>query len=133
MKNKYDHAVESWSDLVLIHSALRVTWEYLGEGLDGDYDPDDVLDFPHLRFTVDQRTWSSGQVDDGEWQELPNASYCTRMPINAPEWMLIRALGEILEAARQPSPKRRLEELSWLRPEDFDDKDPDERNSGVTS
>ena len=118
-----DKSERGFEGLELRRGDLRVEWEYIGEGFSGDYRPEDPADEPLLRFTVTRRI--PGYADDYEidpesWQQLDDGSYCTRMPISSPEWMLVRALGIILEAARQPSPKRRLEELSWFCPEDFE-------------
>lgn len=88
---------------------LEAIWEWIGEGWSGDYDETDPDDMPLLRFSV---------YRDGE--QVDDASYCTRMPINAPDWMLWRGLQLILDACDDPSPKRRLEELSWLSPADFE-------------
>lgn len=51
-------------------SNFRLVWEYIGEGLYGDYDSDDSTDEPLLRFTIEQRV-----MDD--WDAVEGASYCT--------------------------------------------------------
>lgn len=96
---------------------LIAEWEYIGEGLCGDYNPDDPDDVKLLRFTVKQFHITSDW--GGQWRELDDGSYCTQMPLDTDEWILKRALELILDAADQPSPKRALEELSWMKPEDF--------------
>jgi len=113
---------QMFEELELRRGNLRVTWEYIGEGLSGDYNHADPQDVPLLRFTVavyDPAFADELSGQDG-YQQLDDASYCTRMPITSPEWMLVKALGILLDAARSPSPKRRFEELSWFCPEDFE-------------
>lgn len=87
---------------------LTAEWESIGEGFSGDYNPDDPNDAPLLRFSV---LLNGEQIDDG--------SYCTLMPEGSDPAILLRGLELILDAAESSSPKRRLEELSWMRPEDF--------------
>lgn len=92
----------------------RVDFEHIGEGLDGDHNPHDPNDLPLIRFTTYRQT------DHGVWEEVPDGSYCTLLPTNTPTEALARAAEPILDALEQPSPKRRLEELSWLQPEDLE-------------
>ena len=90
----------------------RVTWEWIGEGWSGDYNEDDINDLPLLRFSCDRKI-------DGQWEQMEDASYCTRMPISTPIQTLARAAAIILEAIEDVCYKKRLEELSWLEPLDF--------------
>ena len=92
----------------------RVEFEDIGEGLSGDYDPTDPDDQPLLRFTTERRN------DAGEWEEVPDGSYCTLLPTDTAHEALARAAEPILDALEQPSPKRRLEELSWLQSSDLE-------------
>jgi hypothetical protein len=104
---------DAFKEISLSRGSFTATWEYIGEGWSGDYNPDDPQDTELLRFSVYQH---GEQMDDG--------SYCTRMPIDSPEWMLRRALDVILNAVETTdSPKRRLELLSWLQPADFTEDD----------
>lgn len=101
---------ETFAEISEKRGNLEAIWEWIGEGWDGDYDKDDPDDTPLLRFSV---------MKDGE--QLDDASYCTRMPIDSPEWMLRRALEILLDVAEsETSPKRRFEELSWFEPADFE-------------
>jgi hypothetical protein len=86
----------------------KVIWEYIGEGWNGDFDKNDDEDMPLLRFS----TFISGK-------EVDCGSYCTRCPIDTKKKILLRFSKEILNALELPSPKRRLEELSWLQPSDM--------------
>lgn len=101
----------------LIEGDIRVEWVDLGEGREGDFDPADPEDEPLLRFDV-------SFLEDGEWADPGNASYCTRMRADAPEKILTAALQVLMTAVQDTrnagKMKRRLQELSWLRREDFD-------------
>jgi hypothetical protein len=102
-----------WQELEFIRGKYKVVWEYIGEGNDGDYDPTDVTDEPLLRFSCFKRADELAQ-----WEEIPCSSYCTRCPVSTPKAILKLFARSILDACEQPSPKRRLEELSWLCEDD---------------
>lgn len=53
---------------------VRVDWVNLGEGYNGDYNPNDPEDQKLLRFDVYK--W-----DDDDWRLIEDASYCTCMPL----------------------------------------------------
>jgi hypothetical protein len=89
-------------------------FEDIGEGWEGDYDPSDPEDTPLLRFYL---RWKK----DGEWQDVPDCSYCTRLPTSTSPEVLEKianeALDRVEEAARQgESLKRLCERLSWMSP-----------------
>jgi len=114
-------SLEDFDDLILTQGKHRVTWEYIGEGWSGDYDPNDPEDTPLLRFSCDE----FGAVDPDndaspwEWYQMDDASYCTRLPVTTPTRHLARAAAIILEAIRDVNYKKELERLSWFCPEDF--------------
>jgi len=117
-----------FEDLVLQRGLRRVVWEYIGEGLCGDYDPMDPDDVPLLRFTCYQRLPSYDEKGDEQpymeyWEQLDDASYCTRMPVyGSTLQMLVKGAAIILEAIESDeSSRKRLEELSWFCPEDLAD------------
>ena len=56
---------------------FQVLFESIGEGYNGDYDPDDPKDIELLRFTVFEKK-------DGEWEPIDDCSYCTLFPTNTP-------------------------------------------------
>lgn len=99
----------------LIRENVKVELEDIGEGISGDYNPDDPNDTPLLRFYVLRKD------EDGEWQEYPDGSYCTQ--INA-ETTSEERQREILEVIMDrvfdevsggvSSIKKACEELSWL-------------------
>jgi len=107
----------SFEEMTLEQSGLRVTWEWIGEGWEGDYDPDEsegFKDTPLLRF-------SCSKLVDGEWEGLEDASYCTQLPITTCRRHLAIAASIILEEIDTDSSyKRALEFMSWLCPADFE-------------
>lgn len=70
---------------------VRIEWVELGEGLDGDYDPDDAEDVELLRFDF------YGGVGE-EWVVVENASYCTRVPVSTPPQRRQELLLELHQA-----------------------------------
>ena len=118
---KEDMDIISFSDFIVEHNGYRVTWEWIGEGNDGDYNPDDPEDQPLLRFSCDKYT---DRDEDGNlidsWEGMENASYCTQLPITTPKQYLARGAAIILEAIdTDKSYKRELERLSWFCLDDF--------------
>lgn len=61
---------------VLTKGRVRVEWTELGEGIDGDYNPEDPDDIELLRFDVSLKV-------GGRWTFPDNASYCTQVPVKA--------------------------------------------------
>ncbi len=100
-----------FGELTFVRGTNRVVWEDIGEGLSGDYDPDDPLDVRLLRFYCD--TFDQG------WEEVDDASYCTLLPTSTPEAHLKIASERILDALEHGSYKRELQYLSWFDPSDF--------------
>ena len=87
---------------------VSVELEDIGEGLSGDYDPNDKDDIPLLRFTV----WKDHvQVDD--------ASYCTQVPTDLTPTEATNVLATIMNEVAEPlaqgySIKKMCERLSWI-------------------
>lgn len=94
---------------------VRADWYNAGEGWNGDYDPDDPDDDNLLRFDIYVR------ADDG-WEEVEDASYCTRVKADAPFDVLEDKLmgiyrmyaDEITDPYDYPSVKKLGEGLSWM-------------------
>ena len=91
---------------------VRVSMIDLGEGYNGDYDPDDPDDAPLWRFDVYVK-------DGGSWEPLDDCSYCTRLPTTAPKAQVEAVLRTILEAVYEPvsrgdGAKHLCSRLSWL-------------------
>ena len=98
----------------LIRDTVRVELEDIGEGYNGDYDPDDPNDTPLLRFTV-----SIHYVDEDQWYQIDDASYCTRLPVSITEEQANSVLNLIMNEVYDAviggnSIKRRCEMLSWV-------------------
>lgn len=98
---------------------IRVELVNIGEGLCGDYDPEDPDDINLLRFDA------SIKNDEGEWEEIEDASYCTRLPADGDIELLKNAATIIHTRYRDvissyegykngPSVKKLGEELSWI-------------------
>ena len=120
---------EEFTEVQVEHGDKRVTWEYIGEGESGDYDPKDPEDTPLLRFSCDRRVNpDTGIGSTGDpWEGMYDASYCTQLPTSTPLTVLLRAAGIIFEAIdTDASYKRALEGLSWFCLDDFDKADEDD-------
>lgn len=63
-------------EMMLEEDGIRVEWEDIGEGICGDYNPEDPDDIPFLRFSV-------SILLDGQWEAVEDASYCSRVPHGA--------------------------------------------------
>lgn len=99
----------------LIRENRRVEFCYIGEGLDGDYNPKDRNDVPLLRFDI-------YELVDGEWEAMDNGSYCTAMPVGTDHETIQRALKLIMdETFGQSRVKQAAEALSWMNPAWFGD------------
>ena len=95
------------------HKGVVVELEWIGEGRDGDYDPDDSSDEMLLRFSVHRR------LDDGTLEAVDDASYCTALQATSRDVMVAEAaklvLSEVGDAVRQrASIKKACERLSWI-------------------
>lgn len=112
---------------------LRVDWYKAGEGLYGDYNPENPDDRELLRFDVYvMRTPEPWDDSDDGWREVEDASYCTNMSANAPEEILEKALRYIFSAYRNViedypniSVKRLGEGLSWISESCFNSQNSD--------
>ena len=87
---------------------ISVELEDIGEGLSGDYDPEDKDDIPLLRFTV---------LEDGE--PVEDASYCTQVPTIISITEATKIMEAIMNEVHDPvvqglSIKKMCEHLSWI-------------------
>ena len=106
---------------------VKVEVSWIGEGISGDYDPDDPADKPLLRFDIYSRRDRGSEATVGEWEQVEDASYCTQMPamllFTHREEMLAWAESvwdEVWEAITSgDSVKRTCESLSWDGVEQF--------------
>ena len=101
----------------MIRGTIKVELEDIGEGWDGDYNPDDTEDEPLLRFTflelVDE------DFPDGKWKQIEDASYCTQLPATTPEDIQKKALKWLMDNLDRKHVKKCCERLSWLKLSDL--------------
>lgn len=105
--------------VTLTQGNVRVELESIGEGLGGDYDPDDPGDVELLRFTVLRR-------EDGEWEQIDDASYCTLLPESLDREKQGKAVDLIMEEVYYAASKGyriagTCEQLSWIDESWIDD------------
>lgn len=74
---------------------IAVYWEDLGEGLGGDYDPEDPADERLLRFALEVR-----HADSGEWVPQWSDGYCTSVSADADEQTRAGGLAHIARLVR---------------------------------
>jgi len=93
----------------------KAQWSDIGEGMDGDYNPDNPDDVALLRF-------DTYEMVDGKWESIDDGSYCTAMPVGADESILKAGLEYLLRELSDlggRSPKKMLEGASWMSPDWF--------------
>lgn len=131
-------AIENWEDVAIPDDTENtvVEFTYIGEGNSGDYDPYDANDVPRLRFYCYR--WNTNKPSeltiyktdgspeetfdlDGSWEEVEDTSYCTMLTPKASEQVLKRYAYLVSDALDSPSPKRRLEEITWITEEEIQD------------
>ncbi len=96
---------------------IMAVLEDIGEGYNGDYNPEDEDDEQLLRFTV----YIS---EDDRFEQIDDASYCTYIPLSTPFGELTRLCKVIFDEYRNvadayrngSSVKKLGERLSWLTP-----------------
>lgn len=97
---------------------VKVAWEAIGEGVSGEYDPDDPQDVELLRFSV--YVWD---IAGNDWIEVDDASYCTQVPVDTPvetlTVLLARIFNEVYDYVQAgESIKKICERLSWIAVDD---------------
>ena len=105
---------------------LMVEWVNIGEGICGDYNPDDPEDINLLRFDVSYEDKSRSTAVETVWEEVENASYCTNTPADTPVEDLLRLLYAVFKEYRsriddypEVSLKKLGEGLSHISPADI--------------
>ena len=113
--NEFDGHLES--------ASVRVSFEFIGEGLNGDYDSDDVRDIPLLRLDCMVQAGLNGvegeETGIDSWLYPQDGSICTMVPSTSPielqkqylEYALERLSAAVESGGRV---KRVMEELSWM-------------------
>lgn len=120
--------------IVLVQGNIKIELDWVSEGLNGDYEPDDPQDEPMLRFWIMRRIREDDpKVKDARlipdknhlnWQEVDDASYCTQLKATDPRGKLIWATQFILDTVADPaeardSIKRICENLSRISKDGF--------------
>lgn len=103
--------------LKVIKGEYKVEWNWIGEGYKGDYDPHDPEDKALLRFYCFRK-------NNGIWEEIDFASYCTKVVRTTPNEKLkeltlpiFKALEENLKPGQYAASwnlERDLEKLAWM-------------------
>lgn len=106
-------------ELALIRGEVCVQWVQLGEGLCGEYDPEDDDDVELLRIDVYKR-----DPNTKEWELYPDGTFCTLMPVTATTEELRKALSYVMDQVYDlvvtgESIKREAESLSWIGQRDL--------------
>jgi hypothetical protein len=102
-----------FTDIRVERGPVIVDIEWIGEGNDGDFYIDDPDDEPLLRFTVSKRT------SDGLIEQIDDASYSTRLPIdtdvakldNVAETIMNEVYDQVMAGH---SIKKLCQRLSWI-------------------
>lgn len=89
---------------------IKVEWVDLGEGVSGDYNPDDPEDEPLLRFDTYQRD------ETGEWVEFEDGSYCTNTRCDESEETLQKLVQFLADRIADDPHRKTAERLSWIDP-----------------
>ena len=112
-------AIENHVDLEFINVSglVKTSFEYIGEGYGGDFDPEDESDAPLIRFNI----WRREKVDDA-WEQAISGSACTAIIVGTdPEWLRCWLRIFSVEAeyliTNYKSVKRLVEAVSWLNTE----------------
>ena len=112
MKIIYDLDIET--PVSIQGDIVRADWYDAYEGLYGDYDPEDPNDIHLLRFDI-------YKMEDGDWVEVEDASYCTNIPFDTGRDVLVDKLrviyeeyDDVLRSDPDASVKKLGEMLSWI-------------------
>ena len=101
--------------LVAEDDVIKVEFLNIGEGYNGDYNPQDPDDEPLIRFDV-------SICEDGQWREVDDASYCTKLKVSEKLDVLEEKITAVFNRYRDVvdhilaggSVKKLGEELSWI-------------------
>ena len=109
------NAMEDCIDYIGKSGMVKVEFEWIGEGWDGDYDEEDPDDTPLLRFSV-------YRLDGHVWEAIDDASYCTRMPATSDVELVMDAAQYVMDrieylVLNDYSIKKACEHLSWIHPD----------------
>lgn len=99
--DKCQKAIDDFDDVEVIEGDVKVVFQYMGEGLSGDYG-DSEDDIPMLRFDIYRKDYTDYGVDhpDWDWDALEGGSYCTTLCIDTPKEMLEKMAQYILDVVK---------------------------------
>ncbi len=94
--------------------SVKVEWSDLGEGIQGDYNPDDKDDVHLYRFDISVKP--SGKR---AYEAVDDASYCTQVPVDSSVPILRKGLEMIMDEIFDAvvggnSIRKACERMSWL-------------------
>lgn len=97
----------------IIRENVRIDWVNLNEGRNGDFNPQDENDENLLRFDV-------SRLEDGQWRQVENGSYCTQVSACTPPHKLYEHLVNFLDTiyndvSTHGEAKQLCENLSWTK------------------
>lgn len=106
----------------LVNGPVRVCFTDIGEGVSGDYNPDDPEDTPLLRVDCNVRVglgYCGEDTDEPEWLYPQDGSICTAIPTTTDDERLCELLGMIAKDLRKVvesdrSVKHAMDRYSWL-------------------
>lgn len=98
----------------LVDGGTMIDFDYIGEGLSGDYDADDPNDVPLLRFYIFKKVYSNPDLDSTFiWEQ--HSSYCTQVSADVDIKTEAKLLGIIMETIKYTNfNKVELEKLSHM-------------------
>lgn len=113
------------TEMDVVRGNVMVEFKYVGEGVEGDFNPNDRYDMPFLRFYLYIWRRAADDIDPeqtnyeyGDWEYIEGASACTLIDARSPEDVvkahaqtILDAVGH-LDSARVPN--NVLEDLSLL-------------------
>lgn len=92
---------------------FTLDWTYEGEGLSGEYMPNDPEDKPLLRFTIYKKELNNDK--SVTYWPVEDCSYCTLVEYGVPDDVLRGAGHVILQIfVTATSKKKAMEAMSWL-------------------
>lgn len=113
--------MNNWSEEMaqfIIPGEVKVVIGWIGEGWQGDYDPDDPDDQPLLRFDAYDLN-RPPDIYGPHSRSFQDTSYCTRLPATIPPEVLKSVCRVIaVSLADESHWKRPCEEWSWVNAED---------------
>lgn len=89
---------DEWEPVIIYDDSLKVAFADIGEGYNGDYDPDNPEDAPLLR--LDIMIKEPEDVDE-DFYDCTTFSYCTCIVANTPVKTLTKLLLLVHEAFRK--------------------------------